>query len=410
MKVLNYIKDKNEISSLYFFAFLIPIYPKFYTICLILFLLEVIIKIRPSKTHFKKNTLLTSPLVWMALFFVLHVIGSFYSINTSFAWMDIGMKLSFIFFPLIFAFFPIPISWKKVMASLVLGAFTSVIIAFIVAFYHYTESGNSIYFKESYLSHWMHRSYWASYLTIGFLISFKHFLWRSSNVYYIYGMVSLLFFVATLLTGSKMGIITLFIVAISLLMIWIVTQKKWVSGLIVLVFLAGSTILVALNSPALTQRIAATNHYLSNLDNLNVNSIESNTTRVFMWETATELINENWLKGVGTGDIKDELQQRNYEKGYIGVADKKFNVHNQYLQTFATLGIVGLISLLALLLLPLFKIKKSTSLFLLEKKMIVLIIILSLIPESFFETQAGIVPGAFLLCLIGSYQKSETEN
>jgi O-antigen ligase len=407
MNIITQLKDKNEINTLYLFAFLIPIYPKLYTLSMLLFVAEVILKTKPLATHFKRNIQTSSPLLWMILFFVLHLFGSFYSTNTSFAWMDIGMKISFFFIPVIFIFFPIQVSWKKFMFSFFIGALASVFIAFSVALYHYFETGNDIHFKESYLSHWMHRSYWASYLTIGFLISFKHFLWRASKVYYVFGIVSLLFFMTTLLTGSKMGIITLFVVAICLLLIWIVTQRKWIPGLIILVVLCGSSIFVAFKSPILTQRIAATNHYLSNLDNLNVNSTESNTTRIFMWRTATELIQENWLIGTGTGDIKDELQKRNYEKGYVGVADKKFNVHNQYLQTFATLGLFGLITLIAMLFLPLFKGRETSTSYSLEKKMIILILILSLIPESFFETQAGIVPGAFLLSIIGSYQKGE---
>lgn len=114
----------------------------------------------------------------------------------------------------------------------------------------------------------------------------------------------------------------------------------------------------------------------------------------------------NFLLGVGTGDVKDELKKQNLKSGYTGVAALNMNAHHQFLNTHAAIGLFGLISL-ALSFFTAFYMGIRQQVILLP--ILVTILFLSLLTESFFETQAGIIPGAFLLSFIGSYQKSETE-
>jgi O-antigen ligase len=114
----------------------------------------------------------------------------------------------------------------------------------------------------------------------------------------------------------------------------------------------------------------------------------------------------NFLLGVGTGDAKEELKKQNLKSGYTRVAELNMNAHHQFLNTHVAIGLFGLISL-ALSFFTAFHMGMRQQVIVLP--ILVTIIFLSLLTESFFETQAGIVPIAFFLSLIGSYQKSETE-
>jgi len=73
-----------------------------------------------------------------------------------------------------------------------------------------------------------------------------------------------------------------------------------------------------------------------------------------MWGRALEIIKDNPLLGIGTGDVKDELQRTAEIEGYSIVKDRNFNVHNQYLETWMGIGIFGFILLLLLLFILVF--------------------------------------------------------
>ena len=111
-------------------------------------------------------------------------------------------------------------------------------------------------------------------------------------------------------------------------------------------------------------------------------------------------IKEHPIWGVGTGDIKDELYQRNLSNGYTGVAEMHLNAHNQFLNIYLAIGILGFLTLLLSFLKPFWRIRGEHQFVV---RSLVVILFLSLLTESFFETQAGIVPGAFILSLIANY-------
>jgi O-antigen ligase len=122
--------------------------------------------------------------------------------------------------------------------------------------------------------------------------------------------------------------------------------------------------------------------------------INTNTSRIEIWKLTTNIISNNYLFGVGTGDVKDALN-REYEKQTIAeLAEKKLNAHNQYLQTFIALGLPGILSLLSLLSFIAYHtwINKR-----LDGTLLTIIIAFNLLFESMLETQAGVIFIAFFL-------------
>jgi len=77
------------------------------------------------------------------------------------------------------------------------------------------------------------------------------------------------------------------------------------------------------------------------------------TIRIALWRCGKDLISRHVLFGVGTGDVKDSLQQA-YEnrKFYFASRYNTYNLHNQYLQMLAGFGLFGLILLLACIVAP----------------------------------------------------------
>jgi len=129
--------------------------------------------------------------------------------------------------------------------------------------------------------------------------------------------------------------------------------------------------------------------------------------RLEYWKTSINIIANNFLLGVGTGDIKNT-----FEKNYIK-SDSKIDLeyrkrgHNQYLTFFATFGLFGIILFLTFLHLPLRNEIPFRPIYL----FIWGILCLSFLTEDTLETQAGVTLFAFFNSLflvgIGSNQIDE---
>jgi O-antigen ligase len=122
----------------------------------------------------------------------------------------------------------------------------------------------------------------------------------------------------------------------------------------------------------------------------------SASSRILAWRYSFQIIKTNWLTGVGTGDIKDELVKKYNENGWNFGAEKKLNPHNQYLHTFLLLGIPGFILLMLNILFPFyFSLKQKHWIY----SLFIGIIFLNSLTESVLEVQRGILLFPFFSCL-----------
>ncbi len=391
--------SQNRIG-LYLMALLIPFNPKWYGIGIAFFLLETLLFFR--KSTFALNV---KPVhIFMSLFFLSHIIGMSYSENSAFGWSDIGMKVSFVLFPLIFAFTSQVFTLRRFITFYLTGALLAISISLIIATINYFQRGEyAAYFFDSRLSFFMHRSYWATYLVIAYA-----FVWYlllndlKKSIYWI--PLLFVFFSITLMTGSKMGIILLLITTLVMTVYFVMKFRLYLSGVLIFLVFAISAFAVTKVAPQLTSRIQASVNSIFEPKQIDVTSTESNAARILMWETSSELIKENLIWGVGTGDIKDELKNRNIKKGYLGIAEMNLNAHNQFLNTQLALGLLGTLSLLGMFIFSFIGVPKSYRFI---GRIAIIVLFLSLLTESFLETQAGIIPVAFLLCLFNVHNSEK---
>ncbi|MGB0165969.1 MAG: O-antigen ligase family protein, partial [Luteibaculum sp.] len=127
--------------------------------------------------------------------------------------------------------------------------------------------------------------------------------------------------------------------------------------------------------------------------------------RIEKWSNAIEAIGDNLILGAGAGDMMDELY-RVYAKNEFKVGiDNHYNPHNQYLQIALTYGVIGL---LLMLLLFFALIRYALRLKNYQCLLFVGITMLSMISESLWERQAGVMLGIFLL-LVSCYVTMPSE-
>lgn len=114
--------------------------------------------------------------------------------------------------------------------------------------------------------------------------------------------------------------------------------------------------------------------------------------RFEFWKSATGIIKENFLFGVGTGDVANAFDEQ-YEK-INSPLTKNFRLrsHNQFLAIGTAFGLVGIIWFLFSLFYPLFKEKKWKNYFYIT---FFIIAFLSMFTEDTLESQAGVTFFAF---------------
>lgn len=109
--------------------------------------------------------------------------------------------------------------------------------------------------------------------------------------------------------------------------------------------------------------------------------------RLSYWEAGWHIFKENFLIGVGTGDIQESFDTYYIESESRLNPENRHRSHNQYLTIAVCFGILGLLLFLGFLFLPLILLKKPIEFLHL---IFLVLMCLSFLPEDTLETQSGI--------------------
>ena len=123
-------------------------------------------------------------------------------------------------------------------------------------------------------------------------------------------------------------------------------------------------------------------------------TVGSSDTRIEVWRVTIELLKNNYLIGVGTGDIKDELVKQYKKNNFTLGVQNKYNCHNQFLQFFLIFGIIGIVIFVIILILTLRKSIQTNNLLLFQ---FIVLISINMMMESMLESKAGVEFYAFFL-------------
>lgn len=420
MKFLLFSNEQRMNFILFAFAFCLPLFPKLLPplIILLFFFWLVAGNLKERLLLFFKN----KTAVFFSAFFFLHLIGLFYSNNLKYGFVDIETKLSLLIFPFLFSTIREKIDKDRILRIFILGCFTASAACFLKAAYLFFSSAANNFFYTDF-SLFLHPSYFAVYLNLAILILL---IWNFNlDSFYkkIINYSLIVFFSITIIfLSSKMGIISLIIPFIVSYCCLFFVKKKYLKTIIH--FFVFFIVILISYKYIITETRFATLHNIENFNFQQLNQAEadslakpdmvykiteSNQIRYLVWIEAIKLVRENWLAGVGTGDIKDELLKK-YEKDNLWwILEKKYNAHNQFLQTWGALGIPGILFILGGFIIAFYQsIKKRKFIYF----GFLLLLILNFLVESMLETQAGVIFFAFfnsLFCFIPS-AKTDTGN
>lgn len=403
-----YIIDKFVFFSIVFICLSIFL-PPFFKSLAITFLAFSTLFAFTTKTY-EIKPLFDKKIILFLIFFSLHIIGVFYSSNKDSALFDIQIKLPMLILPLIFIFLPKNFLTKDKFwlyaLSIIAGLIITIFYCFSFGIVRAVSNSLPLLPEIIYtkLSASFHPSYLSLFASTGLVLTYKIPL---NNIFpnfnksgLIKSIIIVLISIFLIMLNSRTGFILMVISYLWILIDMFFVRKRKVLAISTALIVSLSLLLV-LNTNILSQRY---NNAINNIGQ--TNNIEpemsSMSQRNFIYSNSLNLISENIVFGVGTGDVKSTFENL-YERENIHF-HSYLNAHNQYLQTTIALGLIGLLILLSLFFFPMIKMIREKEFFFLT---IFLLIGFSFLFESMLERNMGTYFFALIYVLSNSYLYKE---
>lgn len=213
---------------------------------------------------------------------------------------------------------------------------------------------NTNYYFGNYYSLLTHTTYAALFINTAKIILL-------SSGFRIKRYLSILFIVFfeinLMLIQSKAGLLCSLIIYLFFIYRQYSSIQIWKKILILLIAIVSFLFVIKL-SP----RFEQIRNIISPTGNSYKTDIYTANERVYIWKASFDLIKENPVWGIGSGNIQqnllDKYNEYDFERGIL----EKYNCHNQYLQNYLIAGIFGLVSLVFILY-SIFHFYKKTGVF-----------------------------------------------
>jgi len=331
-----------------------------------------------------------SPVLWgYSLIALIYLISGLYSYNLHDWMLRVNTKLAFIAMP--FGFIILRNQSLRSFHWLMYLFFwlTTVISVFVLAYY--LKNFDVVNLRYS-LGQVMETPY--SHVRFSLMVSFAIFvgwylyqsdfqpLFRGKKIPVLVATVFLIVFLHVLAVRS--GLLAFYLCVIFLLLRYIYLKRKWkiaipaLAVVVLLPFLAYQFI------PSFKEKINYMRYDLQTFFRDHNTHGLSDAARILSIQNGIKLGKENFLLGVGAGDIQAEADK--YYTKYPDIPAEKRLPHNQFVFAFAVTGIAGLIIFCWVIFFPLFYMRSPVNpLF----SCLNIVVISSCLTESTFEEQIG---------------------
>jgi O-antigen ligase len=260
----------------------------------------------------------------------------------------------------------------------------------------FSDPAFTYHFRTKFEEHTsLHPTYASIFLGISILLILDYFL-KSFNQKAIRSRalilaVIILFVFLQSLLASRTPFIATMLCSVVLIFIYL---KRKIYALYVLGALIVLSVLLTFMIPSFSSRFREIS--FSNTSVPSATNENSFNIRVGIYQCSRDIISENWLWGVGPGNVQDKLNDC-----YSGISkevydQKNYNTHNQFMDYWAGLGILGPVSLIIILLytsIRNYRIKNPLAL------CISLLFIIAMMTENLLSRQNGIVCFAYFTSL-----------
>ncbi len=349
-------------------------------------------------------------LPFILLFFLFHIISTFFSNNREEAITMLLMRTPLLLFPVAFGLIKIGRElrdriWWLYSIVTTLAAILCLIWALIM--YGRTGDASQLYNDSLSLAIGKQSIYFAMMVNVAVVALICLLSGHASfiNRPLAYSCIILLLIIHFML-ASRISIILLYaFLGVYTFYHVIILRRRLLAGLALLIgLLIGGLLLIKLFPKTLNrfrelnytqysfQSLAQESHY-----DMEVKAEQWNgaNVRLAIWQCGWELAQKNFLWGVPLGDKMDTLIDTYRSKGFQFAINPKRNLHNNYLDVLVTFGILGLlVFLLGYFILPLMYCIKDRNLL---GGFIVIALAIALITETYMDRSIGnVLLGLFI--------------
>ncbi len=388
------------IASLMLIAIGMPLWPLLMSIGQIALILNWIIEgnFKEKLNKIKRNSIL----LLIPGIYLMHIIGLAWTTNFSYALNDLQIKLPLLLLP-IFMISSINIQLIQ-LKNILLVFILSVTVSSFYSFYLYQTLDINFYFNlreiSPIISHIRLSLMCCLAAFACFFLINRDKLFSNRNIGLVILSIWLLVFIGIL--GARITYVAIPIILTIFLIHYLVKQKKLIIsalfGLIMLIAPVSFYHFIPSVNFRVNEVVDELNRYKAGA-NPNGQSI---LQRFEYWKVGAGLVKENYVYGVGTGDVDDAYQQYYETKGTLLIPKFRHRAHNQYLTILITFGIFGGIYFLVAYLLPAIRSDKLSAFM-----FVVYFIIssISMLTEDTLETQAGATFFAFYYLLFLKFKE-----
>lgn len=381
-------------------AFMLPVYKKIIPLIIVL-LFVVVLYYTIRKKTFRSFRLTTASAASIALY-LLYAVGLLYTENMKAGLFDMQVKMSFLAFPVLFAFaapFFKAGFRERIEQVFIAGVLFSSLLLLTLSAIRFAHSHDFKEFFYIHFSRFFHPSYFAMYVNVALLllmnIVFKQ--WRSlkkTKIALLFAICAF-FILIVFLTNSKAGIIVSLFSMLLFLLIKVFSIRNKRAGIIALVSFIGLALMIWALVPGVKSRFQDAFISLTAFEKHQSNNPgEGSAQRIVIWKCSLQAVQDNPVIGTGTGDVHETLDKKFTEYGFHYGVKLHRNAHSQYYQTAIALGIIGLLTLLIVFFSLLIQgIRNKEAVIVL----ITLVFLLHFFVESMLETQAGTLFTAFFI-------------
>lgn len=337
------------------------------------------------------------------LFFLIRLLSLLYTSNISSGGRAIERSIGLIVFPLVFIINkPIFSNVFFFLKALNISTFFASVFCLLcnLRFFIINEISVDWWLDWKYNNHHLSSyldfgpNYFSFLITIN-LLGMYFYKYRSLKIKMIYAFMYLTQLVFLLLLSSR-SLIAFFLLSTILLLVRNAYLQKKAKTMIVTVVFIVIGMLVVSSIPVVKQRFNKTYKEIISKDNTNT-QVGGYVNRLQKIKSSVNVLKENYIFGVGVGDVKDELKKQYIAINFKEGIDNSFDAHNQYLQSYLGTGFLGFI-LYSIILITIGRI------FILKKQYFFLLVTAIYIYFSFFEslieTHKGVVLFSILVLLI----------
>ena len=355
--------------------------------------------------------------------FLIYAVGYIFSYNKLDAWGAVVVRLSFLLFPLAFLrVFPNANLYNKVLKVYSVTCFLAALLCVLYRGYFYM-AGNldtNLFFNDGLLEIIQKKSViFSSYVSLGIFCSCYLFFAASTNKRQklIYCLLTCTLFLFLFLIAVRIALLITLSIMVAGLILYLLQQRKYFATVASVFLLISSFI-------GLLHLFPQTKSRFTHITNLEINFKNRNGVNVFWaensdqnwnglnlrlakWICALDVVKENPVFGIGTGDVKDEMVEAYKARDFYYAAEQRFDPHNLYLDITVGAGLVGLL----IFAIPVFY---SLRLFYKRQNWLALafmfLFLVSSLTESTLRSRDAVVFYAFFWCFFLAVPSEGTNN